>query len=400
VFVSDVPFTSTNLTTTLNQVGVSNYLTAGQCGFPTELAINRTGRYVRVQLAGTNYSSIAEVQVWTGSTTPPVQWLISDHLGTPRMILDQSGSLANMKRHDYLPFGEELVAPTSSRSAAQGYSGGDGVRQQFTLKERDSETGRDYFLTRYYSSIQGRFTSSDPSNPGGLPPDPQSWSSYAYARNNPLKYQDPDGRAFKICDAQANCTIISDEDAKKYTFNKDYQKQNGYYTQKDGKIYGSDGSIIGTYLNLGCDCWSDSHNRMVNGIDEELGNPTTWVFGAHGAMARMKMRPVKPVNLPASRNVIVDMIEVHSGHMHGGARAAASAKSGKGKSLFPEHMKVNQVEAAIIDAYEHSSITRVQGDRVVLQGVTKDGTIIEMWFNRAVNVIETAYPVGRTQWWR
>ena len=71
-------------------------------------------------------------------------WLIGDHLGTPRMIVDQSGSLANMKRHDYPPFGEELVAGTGGRTIAQGYSA-EGVRQQFTLKERDVETGLDYF---------------------------------------------------------------------------------------------------------------------------------------------------------------------------------------------------------------------------------------------------------------
>jgi hypothetical protein len=69
VFVSDQPFTSTDLTTTQNQAGVSSYYTAGQCSFPTELAINRTGRYIRVQLAGTNYLSIAEVQI-LGTTAP------------------------------------------------------------------------------------------------------------------------------------------------------------------------------------------------------------------------------------------------------------------------------------------------------------------------------------------
>jgi hypothetical protein len=61
------------------------------------------------------------------------------------MILDQTGSLANVKRHDYLPFGEELDASISGRSG-QGYGGGDGVRQQFTQKERDIETGLDYFV--------------------------------------------------------------------------------------------------------------------------------------------------------------------------------------------------------------------------------------------------------------
>ena len=90
------------------------------------------------------------------------------HLGSPRhtsMVLDQIGSLANMKRHDYLPFGEELIAGTGGRTAAQGYSA-DGVRQQFTEKERDSETGLDYFLARYYSSIKEWFTSPDEFNGG------------------------------------------------------------------------------------------------------------------------------------------------------------------------------------------------------------------------------------------
>lgn len=35
-----------------------------------------------------------------------VNWLVSDHLGTPRMVVDQTGSLSGIKRHDYLPFGE------------------------------------------------------------------------------------------------------------------------------------------------------------------------------------------------------------------------------------------------------------------------------------------------------
>ena len=38
-----------------------------------------------------------------------VQWLVGDQLGTPRMVADGTGSLAGIKRHDYLPFGEELL---------------------------------------------------------------------------------------------------------------------------------------------------------------------------------------------------------------------------------------------------------------------------------------------------
>jgi RHS repeat-associated protein len=93
----------------------------------------------------------------------------------------------------------------------QGYSGGDGVRQQFTHKERDIETGLDYFLARYYSSTQGRFTSPDEFTGGPVElfdfsadaadnptfyadlSQPQSLNKYHYCLNNPLNYVDPNG---------------------------------------------------------------------------------------------------------------------------------------------------------------------------------------------------------------
>src|SRR5260370_31644526 len=119
------------------------------------------------------------------------------------MIFDQSGSLtvvdqngnyvSGMVRHDYLPFGEELFAGTGGRTTGQGYSANDGVRQHFTQKERDNETGLDYFGARYYANTQGRFTSPDPSNVGSSEFDPQSWNGYAYVGNTPLIATDPDG---------------------------------------------------------------------------------------------------------------------------------------------------------------------------------------------------------------
>jgi RHS repeat-associated protein len=157
------------------------------------------------------WSRVVEIQAFgISANDQKVQWLISDHLGTPRMVLDETGNLANMKRHDYLPFGEELFAPTSGRSAAQGYSGGDGVRQQFTSKERDVETGLDYFSARYYTSSQGRFTSPDPfsiiqmrqsarndakTNSAFMQfiGDPRRWNRFAYAINSPLVFTDKTG---------------------------------------------------------------------------------------------------------------------------------------------------------------------------------------------------------------
>ncbi len=63
IFISETPFTSTNLSTTLNQTGVIDYFVSGDVGFPSNISINTSGRYVRVQLAGTSYLAIAEVEI-------------------------------------------------------------------------------------------------------------------------------------------------------------------------------------------------------------------------------------------------------------------------------------------------------------------------------------------------
>jgi RHS repeat-associated protein len=123
-----------------------------------------------------------------------VQWLVTDQLGTPRMVFDQTGSLANIKRHDYLPFGEDLVA--GSRPTTPGYGASDGVRQKFTGYEHDGETGLEFAQARYYASMQGRFTGVDPMS--GQVSDPQSWNRYAYVGNNPVNLTDPTGMNYFI----------------------------------------------------------------------------------------------------------------------------------------------------------------------------------------------------------
>jgi len=116
-----------------------------------------------------------------------------------------------ISRHDYMPFGEELGAGIGGRTTGIGFPGStDGIRQKFTSKERDIETGLDYFGARYYTGMQGRFTGADPydinferqnaSDPNEAEDlirnyiaEPQHWNRYTYALNNPLKYVDPDG---------------------------------------------------------------------------------------------------------------------------------------------------------------------------------------------------------------
>jgi RHS repeat-associated protein len=130
----------------------------------TFASITTTKIRVVVSAASDNVARIAELEAWTagnGGSSANINWLVTDQLGTPRLVFDQTGSLAAMKRHDYLPFGEELSSGQGGRTPALGY-GPDGIRQKFTSKERDSESGLDYFSARYYGSTQGRFTSADP----------------------------------------------------------------------------------------------------------------------------------------------------------------------------------------------------------------------------------------------
>jgi RHS repeat-associated protein len=105
-------------------------------------------------------------------------------LGTRRALADQYGNLA--QTCDSLPFGDGESCPTTP------------TEHLFTGKERDSESGNDYFGARYYASSMGRFMSPDWSAkeepiPYAKLDNPQSLNLYSYVQNNPLSRTDPDG---------------------------------------------------------------------------------------------------------------------------------------------------------------------------------------------------------------
>jgi RHS repeat-associated protein len=118
-----------------------------------------------------------------------VEYYHLDGLGSVRAVSDQAGAV--VERHDYLPFGEECT----TGACAPNPGAGAGQSRKFTAKERDSETGMDYFGARYYGYTIGRFTTTDPVYDwkDNLV-DPERWNRYAYSRNNPMRFVDPDGR--------------------------------------------------------------------------------------------------------------------------------------------------------------------------------------------------------------
>ncbi|MDR0829313.1 MAG: RHS repeat-associated core domain-containing protein [Prevotellaceae bacterium] len=104
-----------------------------------------------------------------------------DYLGGGSMVTDENG--AYYQALAYCPFGEDLVSKKAT--AGSSYN----LPYQFTGKEKDDESGFNYFGARYYWSWLGVFISTDP-----------HWykypqlSPYNYCANDPINKIDIDGR--------------------------------------------------------------------------------------------------------------------------------------------------------------------------------------------------------------
>lgn len=116
-----------------------------------------------------------------------VNYYFADHLGSSRVVTSATGGV--LDDCDYFPFGGEVAqCGTASNN-----------HYKFTDKERDSESGLDYFGARYFSSVLARFVTVDPLYfQKAMVSDPQRLNLYAYTRNNPLRYIDPSGYILRV----------------------------------------------------------------------------------------------------------------------------------------------------------------------------------------------------------
>jgi RHS repeat-associated protein len=101
-----------------------------------------------------------------------------DHLGSSSFITDAAGE--GYQHLQYLPFGETAVSQKLSWWSTP---------YQFTGKEKDDETGYNYFGARYYSSDISIWLSVDPMSDRG-----PEYSPYVYVFQKPLVAIDPDGQ--------------------------------------------------------------------------------------------------------------------------------------------------------------------------------------------------------------
>jgi len=105
-----------------------------------------------------------------------IRYQFSNHLGSSCLELDERAQIISYE--EYAPYGSSTYQAVRSQTETA-------KRYRYTGKERDEESGLYYHGARYYASWLGNWVSSDP-----------LWklSQYVYARSNPVRFFDPDGR--------------------------------------------------------------------------------------------------------------------------------------------------------------------------------------------------------------
>jgi RHS repeat-associated protein len=114
-----------------------------------------------------------------------------------------------------------------------------------TSKERDIETGLDYFVNRYYSSTQARFTSADEPFADQVENDPQSWNLYIYGSNNPLRYRDLTGEAHWEVGADGQQHYVGDKIGE---YDKDLNADWDGTNWNSRENNGADSTVVGQPL--------------------------------------------------------------------------------------------------------------------------------------------------------
>ncbi len=194
---------------------------------------------------------------------------LSDPLGTRRVQTDSNG-VAETECQS-LPYGDQFSC-FQANNAPQ--TADDATPLHFTAKERDTESGLDYFGARYYGSSMGRFMSPD-KPVDQHPEDPQSWNLYTYVRNNPLSSIDQDGNY--------DCGQMTADQCTQFGNNLAAAQSQLAAAQKNGTItdaqfkQGSD--ALGAYGTL------NDHNGVTVNVGATGGFPGTTTVSNDGTVS-------------------------------------------------------------------------------------------------------------------
>ena len=176
-----------------DNTGSGRVVTYGYDGSGQRVSMNNNGTVTTY--VHDAFGNLAAEYTAASTTLPPCLtcYLSWDHLGSTRMVTNETGSYALL--HDYLPFGTQIFGGTAGRTSAWETTDSiaDSVTARFTSQDHDYLTNLEFYQARYMGNAIGRFTTPDPANAGADPTNPQTWNMYSYVGNNPLAYVDPSG---------------------------------------------------------------------------------------------------------------------------------------------------------------------------------------------------------------
>ncbi|MDR1553106.1 MAG: hypothetical protein LBS69_06560, partial [Prevotellaceae bacterium] len=181
----------------------------------------------------------------TSNNMYDINYFITDHLGSTRVIIDNAGIIKEQK--DFYPFGKEHENPNLITST-----------NRYTFSGKEKQTIRDLgyldFGARMLDAEIGRWFVIDP-----LAEKYYSISPYVYCMNNPIKYVDPTGMDWYCYSHTYERTKEkSAEIVKRYvyvegTLSPEEMEKEGYthlgktYTDADNNTYYSLGGAILSY---------------------------------------------------------------------------------------------------------------------------------------------------------
>jgi RHS repeat-associated protein len=212
--------------------------------------------------------------------------IISDHLGSPRLVIDITSGTA-VQKMDYDAFGN-VIADTNPGFQPFGFAGG----------IYDQDTGLTHFGARDYDAEAGRWTAKDP-----LRFFAGDTNLYGYVLNDPVNYLDPLGLV-----GQSQSQGIFNEIvqwANEHGANAAIQLAESIPAGEIGAaigrgvqgIIGQVESVAGVILDRGVGLWSNLNNRVTDPTD--LGHQAFEVLGCIAGLAGDQVSSIDAPVLPS-----------------------------------------------------------------------------------------------------
>uniref|UniRef100_UPI0022E71249 RHS repeat-associated core domain-containing protein n=1 Tax=Bacteroides bouchesdurhonensis TaxID=1841855 RepID=UPI0022E71249 len=216
---------------------------------------------------------------------------LKDHQGNTRVVADKDGNVE--ETNAYYPFGGTFT----STASVQPY--------KYNGKELDAKNGLNWYDygARHYDAAIGRWHVVDP-----MSEKYYSSSLYMYCANNPIKYIDPTGLAWRL-------TYDEDHDGKR--------KYNGYEWVSEEESYNEDGSLKkGLYAQA---IFFSDNGTFDSKKSHNIGSSTATVYLADGTTLEYDAS-TNPSDSEAFATVPEGIYEANVGIHHGSKRNYTALK--------------------------------------------------------------------------